>query len=44
MAGARLITPHRDWVSPDLLDRWIYRHGRLFSRPKQLELDLVGDP
>lgn len=31
MAGARLVSPHRDWISPNLLDRWLYRRGRLLQ-------------
>lgn len=32
MAGARLISPHGDWIAPHLLDRWLYRHARTFER------------
>lgn len=31
LAGARLISPHRDWIAPHVLDRWMYQHGRLFA-------------
>ncbi|MDR7135729.1 hypothetical protein J2X06_002947 [Lysobacter niastensis] len=31
LAGARLISPHRDWIAPHVLDRWMYQHGRLFT-------------
>lgn len=35
MAGARLITPSRDWIAPNTLDRLIYREQRLFQYGKR---------
>lgn len=32
MAGARLVSPTREWIAPHLLDRWLYRHARMFQR------------
>ncbi len=31
LAGQRLVSPHREWVAPHLLDRILYRHNRLFN-------------
>lgn len=31
MAGARLVSPSGEWIAPHLLDRWLYRHGRMFK-------------
>ncbi|WP_206409337.1 DUF3693 domain-containing protein [Lysobacter enzymogenes] len=30
LAGTRLIAPSGEWVAPHLLDRWLYRHNRMF--------------
>ena len=30
IAGRRLIGPHGEWVTPELLDRWLYQHAALF--------------
>lgn len=30
LSGARLIAPGGDWITPHLLDRWLYRHSRMF--------------
>ncbi|WP_157498998.1 hypothetical protein [Lysobacter sp. Root604] len=32
MAGGRLVSPHGDWIGPGLLDRWMWRHMRMFER------------
>lgn len=32
MAGTRLVNRHGEWIAPHLLDRWMYRHGRMFQR------------
>lgn len=32
LAGARLVSPSRDWIAPHMLDRWLWRHGRMFER------------
>lgn len=31
MAGHRLVSPSRDWIAPHQLDRWLWRHERLFN-------------
>jgi hypothetical protein len=30
LAGQRLVSPHREWITAPLLDRWLYRHGQMF--------------
>lgn len=30
MTGHRLVSPHREWIAPHLLDRWLYRHARVY--------------
>jgi hypothetical protein len=30
-AGARLVSPHKDWITAPVLDRLIYRRGRLYQ-------------
>jgi hypothetical protein len=32
MAGQHLVNPHGERIAPHLLDRWMYRHGRIFTR------------
>ena len=32
LAGQRLVSPQREWIAPHLLDRWLWRNGRLFER------------
>lgn len=34
MAGQRLVSPHREWVAPHLLDRWLHRHYAEFKRKR----------
>ena len=32
MAGARLVSPHGEWIAPHQLDRLMYREQRLFAK------------
>ncbi|MFQ6310388.1 DUF3653 domain-containing protein [Lysobacter capsici] len=32
LAGARLVAPSGEWIAPHLLDRWLWRHHRIFER------------
>jgi len=36
MAGQRLVSPHREWVPPHVLDRWLYQHHRVYQRRPSL--------
>lgn len=30
--GRHLVSPHNERIAPHLLDRWLYRHARMFER------------
>ena len=35
MAGARLVSPHGDWIAPHVLDRLIFREARMHTRDRR---------
>jgi hypothetical protein len=42
LAGARLVSPSRDWASPAMVDRWMYSHWRLYG-PKSISPSHTAD-
>lgn len=38
MAGARLVSPHGDWIAPHTLDRLIFREARMHERSHRAPL------
>ena len=30
LAGPRLVSPRKEWIAPHVLDRWLWRRGRIW--------------
>lgn len=44
LAGARLVTPSGEWVTPGLVERWTYAHWRLHGHAKSVNRRSAPSP